>query len=233
MSTINDQVSAFRCRVKDERSSEIFEERVLCVFFGEEGFGWIYLPVDGEGFVLDGDAAVGFGVIVVIAFVLEYGDVTEDGEAVGKASRNEELAMVVFGQFYCYVLAVGRRAFADVDGYVEDCAFDATDELGLGIWWTLEVEAAHDAVGGAGFVVLDEVYFGYLLVEDLLVVAFEEVAAGVFEDFGFYYKNTIYFCWDYLHMLMFFITQRVLLTMNDKRLTIMVASVGGRGRVFF
>ncbi len=55
------------------------------------------MPVDSEGGILDGDATVGFGVVVVVAFVLEYGDVTEDCESVGKASRDEELTVVVFG----------------------------------------------------------------------------------------------------------------------------------------
>ncbi len=36
----------------------------------------------------------------------------------GEASGDEELAVVFFGQFYGYMLAVGGGAFADVDGYV-------------------------------------------------------------------------------------------------------------------
>ncbi len=52
---------------------EILKQRMLRVFFGEEGFRWVYLPVDGEGLVLDGEASVGFGVVVVVAFVLEDG----------------------------------------------------------------------------------------------------------------------------------------------------------------
>ncbi len=152
---------------------------------------------------MDGDATVGFWVVVVVAFVLEDGDVAEDGEAVGKASWNEELAMVVFGQFYRYMLAVCRGAFADVDGYVKDCAFDASYELGLGEGRTLEVEATHHAVGRAGLVVLDEVYFGDLLVKGLLVVAFEEVTTSIFEDFRLNYINTIYFCLYNMHVLCF------------------------------
>ncbi len=81
---------------------------MLCIFLRKNCFCRIDFPVDAEGFVLDGDATVGFGVVVVVAFLLEDGDVAEDGEAVGKASWDEELAMVVFGQLYCYVLAVSR-----------------------------------------------------------------------------------------------------------------------------
>ncbi len=137
---------------------------------------------------------------VVIAFVLEDGDVAEDGKAVGEASGDKELAMVVFGELNCYVLAVGWGAFANVDGYVKHCAFDATDELGLGEGWALEVEATHYAVGGTRFVVLDEVYFGNLLIEDLLVVAFKEVASGVFEDAGLEDYWAFYMGLYYIHM---------------------------------
>ena len=80
---------------------------MIGVFFGEEGFYFIDLPVDAEGFIEDGDAAVGIGMVVVVALVLEHSDVAEDGEAVGEASGDEELAVVVFGEFDGYVLAVG------------------------------------------------------------------------------------------------------------------------------
>ncbi len=66
------------------------------------------------------------------------------------------------------------------------------------------MEASHYAVGGAGFVVLDEVYGANFFVEDLFVVAFEKVASGIFEDFWLYYYYAIYFCWDYFHVGQFY-----------------------------
>ena len=110
--------------------------------------------------------------VEAVAFVLKDGDGAEDSEAVSEASWNEELAVIVLGQFDGYVLAVCWGAFTDVDGYIEDSSFDAADKLGLSEGRVLEVKATHDAVGGAGFVVLDEVYFGYFFVEFLLVVGF-------------------------------------------------------------
>ncbi len=62
------------------------------------------------------------------------------------------------------------------------------------------MEASHYAVGGAGFVVLDEVYGADFSVEDLLVVAFEEVASGVFEDAGLEDDYSFYISFDYLHI---------------------------------
>ena len=120
--------------------------------------------------------------VIIVAFVLEDGDIADDGETVCEASGDEELSMVIFGEFNGYVLSIGWRAFSDVNGYVKDCAFDTADKLGLSEGWALEVESTHDSVGGAGFIVLDEVDFGYFFIEFLLVVAFEEVTSCVFEN---------------------------------------------------
>lgn len=52
----------------------------------------------------------------------------------GKALMDEELAMIVFCQLYCYVLAVSRGAFTDIYSYIEDSAFYTTYQLALGIY---------------------------------------------------------------------------------------------------
>ena len=61
------------------------------------------------------------------------------------------------------------------------------------------MEAAHNAVGGAGLVVLDEIYFGYLLIKFSLGEGLEEIASGVFEDSGFDYYWAFYVGFDYVH----------------------------------
>ena len=65
------------------------------VFFRQEGFRRVYLPVDAEGVVLNGDAAVGFGMIVIVTFVLEHRCIGEYGKSVGETSRYEELPRAV------------------------------------------------------------------------------------------------------------------------------------------
>ncbi len=61
------------------------------------------------------------------------------------------------------------------------------------------MEASHHSVSGAGFVVLYEIYFGNLLVKDLLVVAFEEIASCIFEDAGLEDYWAFYVGFDYIH----------------------------------
>ena len=64
---------------------------MLQVFLTEYGFLNRYMPIDTKGFVLDVDADVSLRMIELIALVLEYGSFGENGEAVSKATRNEEL----------------------------------------------------------------------------------------------------------------------------------------------
>lgn len=52
---------------------EVFEGWMAAIFFGENGFLKIYFPIDAKSFIEDGDAAVSFRVIVVIALVLKDG----------------------------------------------------------------------------------------------------------------------------------------------------------------
>ena len=195
-------ISITLCRHPEfKRRIEISKKTVLQIFFGKDSFRWINLPVDAESFVDDENSAVSFRMVVVVALVLEDGYVAEDGEAVCKTSRDEELTVVVFCQLDSHVVAVCWRAFTDIDGYVEDCSFDAAYQFCLSERRTLEMEASHYTVGGAGLVVLDEVNFGYLLVKFPFGERFEEVASGVFEDFGLNYNNSVYICLNYFHII--------------------------------
>ena len=66
------------------------------------------LPINTKAIIENADATIGFWMIEVITLVLEDGGLGEDGEAVGKALRNEELAMIVFCQLYCHMLTISR-----------------------------------------------------------------------------------------------------------------------------
>ena len=156
------------------------------VFVTEDGLGGGDAPVDAEGVVEDADAAVGLRVVELVALVLEDGGLAEYGEAVGEALRDEELAVVVFGEFYGDVLTVGWGAFTDVNGYVQDGAFDATNEFALGEGGTLEMQTTHHAVSGFAFIILDEDDLSDFFIEFPLREGFEEIAATIFEYSRFY-----------------------------------------------
>ena len=64
----------------------------------------------------------------------------------GKALWDEELAMIIFCQFYCYMLAISRGALANIYCYIENSTFYAAYQLALCIWWALEVQASHHAI---------------------------------------------------------------------------------------
>ena len=152
--------------------------------------GWD-LPIDTEGVVEDADASIGFWMIEVITLVLEDGGLGEDGEAVGKALRNEELTMIILSQLYRYMLAIRWRSLADIYCYIKYSTLYAAYKLALGIRWALEVQASHDAIAAHRLVVLAEVntvsqdrrdlFFKLSLAETL-----EEVATSITEEAWLY-----------------------------------------------
>lgn len=103
-----------------KRGVEVGEEGMGGVFGRENHFGGVDLPVYAERGVGNGDSAVGFGGIEVVTFILEYGYVALDRESVGESSGDEELEVVFVVEFDGDVSAERGRAFADVDGDVDD-----------------------------------------------------------------------------------------------------------------
>ena len=116
------------------------------VFVAENGLGGGDAPIDAEGIIKDADASVCLRVVELVALVLEYSGFAEHSEAVGKPLRDEELAMIILSKFYGYMLAVGWAAFADINGYVQDSTFDATNEFALGKGRALKMQSAHHTV---------------------------------------------------------------------------------------
>ena len=176
---------------------------MLGVFFAQDGLLRRDSPVDAEALVCYGDAVVGLRMVELIAFVLEDGCLAQYGETVGEAFRNEELAVIVFREFYGDVLSVGGRAFADIDGYVEDGSPDASNELALREGRALEMQSAHHAIGGHALVVLHEVDGADFLLELSLREGFEEIPACIPEDARLYDERALYCGLDYFHVSLF------------------------------
>lgn len=152
---------------------------MLEVFVGEDGLVGGDEPVDTEALVHDADAVFCLGMVELIALVLENGGLAQHGKTVGKTSRHEELAVVLFRQLYGDMLPEGGRALADVNGYIEHGTLDAAHKLALGKGRALEVETPQDTVGGHGLVVLHKVYLTHLLVKLPLREALKEIAARI------------------------------------------------------
>ena len=85
---------------------------MLRIFLWEIGMFCWDLPINTKGIIDDADATISLWMIEVITLVLEDCCFWEDCETMGKALWDEELAMIVFCQFYCHMLAISRGAFA-------------------------------------------------------------------------------------------------------------------------
>lgn len=130
-----------------EWTVKVLQKRMLGVFLRKYCLVGKYLPVDAKIRVEDVDASVGLWGIEVVALVLADGGFAEGGKDMGKAFRDEDLTVVVFTEFYGYMLAIGRRALADIYRYIEHLDTNAGDELALCVRGCLEVEASHHAIG--------------------------------------------------------------------------------------
>ena len=158
-----------------------------------------YAPVDAKAVVEDADAPVRFGMVELIALVLEHRRLAQHGETVGEALRDEELPVVVLRQLHGHVPAVSRAALADVHRHVEHGTLDASHQLGLRERRTLEVQAAHHAVGGHALVVLHELHAADLLLKLPAGIALEEVSALVLEDTWLNDDHALYLRLYYFH----------------------------------
>ena len=183
-----------------ERASKVLQQRMLRVLVAQDGMLRGDAPVDTERTVQNADAAVGFGVIEVVALVLEDRRLAQYREAVREASWDEELAMVVLAQFDGHVLPVGGAAAPDVHRNVQHPSAHAAHQFALSEWRRLEMKAAHHPVDGLGLVVLHEVDLPYLLLELPLGEALEEVSARVLEHLRFNDKHAIYVCLYHFHI---------------------------------
>ena len=121
----------------------------------------------------------------------------------GKSPGNEELAMIIFGQFHCDMLSEGRRTLADIYCDIQHGTLDYSDEFRLCIRRFLKVQPAKHSVARFAFVVLYENRIADLLLKIALRERFEEIAAIIPEDAGFDDHHTFDICLDYFHFYKF------------------------------
>jgi len=116
-------------------------------------------PGDVEGGVVPKDAAFSGRVVEIGGFVEDLGGVGEDEKPVREAFGDpEELEVVVRGfgfEVEASPFAEVGRVATEIDGDVPDVAGEDADEFALGAA-ELIVQAAEDAFGGEGLIVLNE-----------------------------------------------------------------------------
>ena len=116
-----------------------------------------------------------------------------------KALWNEELAMIVFCQFYSYMLAISGGALANIYCYIEYSALYAAYQLALCVRWTLEMQASHYTIATHALIILAEVNTVTqdrrdLLFKLSLAEALEEIATSITKEAWLYNEYAIYFC---------------------------------------
>ena len=84
-------------------------------------------PFDAELRIVKPHTHIRRWAIEVVALVAEERVVLKHYEAVGKATRDEELPTVFGAKRNRHMLTEGRRAFADIDGDIPDRPFDYAD----------------------------------------------------------------------------------------------------------
>jgi len=138
-------------------------------------------PLDFQLRVVPANAALVLGGVEVAALVLNLGRAARHVEPVGETGRDPQHPLVVRGEVRADPAAERRRAFAKIDGHVEDLAGRRAHELSLRLP-DLVVQAAQRALHGAAVVVLHELEVDARSREPRAMPRLHEEAAVVGDD---------------------------------------------------
>lgn len=159
------------------------------------------LPVNSQIRVVEQDTTVSLGVIEIIAFIGEDGRLAQHGETMRKTFGDEELTVIVGAQFYGKPLTVGLAALAYIHCDIQHPSNGAGYQFGLRIRWTLEMQTAHDTVGGTGLIVLHKSSVNTCFTVPLLVVRLYEITTCVCEYFRLNDEQSLNRSFDNFHKL--------------------------------
>ena len=185
----------------------VLEQRMMKVLRREYRLAGRYAPVYPQGRVAPCNGGFTLRAIEVVALILEDGRLAEHAEAMGKAARNKELAIVLGRKLHGYMLAERRRAFAYVDSHVEYIAFHHTHELALSMLALLEMKTTQHAIARLRLVVLYEMDGAHFGVKLLLIVRFKEIATGIGKHARFNDDHSGYVCFNNIHCMIPFYGQ--------------------------
>ena len=109
------------------------------IFLAQKSLVRWNMPIYTKTVVKYRDATICFWMVELITLILENSSLAQNCEAMGKASWNKELAMIVLSKFNCYMLAIGGRSFANINGDIKNCPLYDSYQFALSEWWSLEV----------------------------------------------------------------------------------------------
>ena len=102
-------------------------------------------PLDANGGVIPGQAALVAGVVEVRDFIAEFGGFRQHQKAVGEAFGDVKLLFVFLRQFHAVPFAIGFGTGTQIHGHIEYTAFDGPNQFALGEF-LLEVQTAEYAI---------------------------------------------------------------------------------------
>ena len=128
------------------------------VLFGEEDIGLRKFPVNFQGGVIPEDGTFAPGGVVIVALILKNGLGRQYGEAVCKPSWDEQLPMILSGQFNGDMLSESRGTAADIHGNVKHPAVDNSHKLALRVFPFLEMKSPKNSIAAHALVVLHKMH---------------------------------------------------------------------------
>ena len=90
---------------------------MVTVFLGQDDIPGRNAPVNSQIRIIPGDGSLGFLIVEIVAFVLEYRLVRQDAETVSHSPWQEELPVTLSGQLDSYVFSESGRTWPDVHVY--------------------------------------------------------------------------------------------------------------------
>ena len=112
---------------------------MFSVFLTKICFLYWYSPVYTKTIIKNIDATIRLWMIELITLILEYGCFTQYGKAMCKSTRHEELAVVFFSQFHCYVMTVCFRFLTNIHSDIKHYPFYTTYQFTLCVRRSLEM----------------------------------------------------------------------------------------------
>ena len=123
---------------------------------GQHNFIGGNLPIDVKRRIIPSYSALTLRMVEIVALILEDSLLTENGKAVGKALRDEELPVIFPGELAGHILSKPGRAPADIHRHIQHAAGNHPHQLALGAGPFLEMQPPQHAVSAFALVVLDK-----------------------------------------------------------------------------